>query len=430
MTNARDTIYALATAPGKAGVAVVRISGPDAPRVLTDLAGDPPPPRMMSLRRIVDSGELIDRALVVRFRAGASFTGEELAELHLHGGRAVVERLLGALSSRGLRLAEPGEFTRRAFEAGSLDLTQVEALADLIDAETETQRRQAVAVAEGALSTIVADLKQEAQGALALMEASIDFADEEDAPEDVSAPVDAALRRITVRLKEMLEGAEIARDVREGFRVALIGPPNVGKSSLINALTKSETSIVSPYAGTTRDVMSRQTNVGGLAVTFLDTAGIRDATDPVERIGVERARSSAIEAHLRIHMRSVDTIDEAQEDLLRSGDIRVWAKADLSDGPGDLSISVHDDVSIERLRDMVLACLIDETPPATLVAHRRQAERLEHALAHVKQAEAMEETELRAHHLREALRELSGLIGEVDIEDVLGDIFSRFCIGK
>ncbi len=340
-----DTIFAPATGYGRTAVAIVRISGPGAHDAVTALAGAPLPPwRALTLRVLRDgSGEALDQAMIVVFPEGASYTGEAMAEIHCHGGPAVISDVLDALGSLPrFRLAEAGEFTRRALLAGRMDLSEVEGLADLVAAETSGQRRQALRVQSGAVSRRVAEWRRLLLRVRALLEVVIDFADDE-VPDDVAPEVRGLLDRAVSGMEAELAGAVPAERMRSGFDVAIIGPPNVGKSSLLNALAGRDAAIVSEIAGTTRDVLEVRFDLGGLPVTFLDTAGIREARDPVEAIGVDRARKRAEAADLRLLLRSPDVRDGEGDVLTREGDIRVWAKSDLGAGEGDVAVSVTRD---------------------------------------------------------------------------------------
>lgn len=432
----KDTIFALATAPGKAGVAIVRISGPASLSALSTFGVAPPPVRYMALRRLEREGDLIDTALVVRFAGGASFTGEEMVELHLHGGRAVVARVLedlGVLS--GFRSAEPGEFTRRALDAGRMDLTEVEGLADLIDAETEAQRRLAVQLADGALSATIAEVRKGAVHALALTEAAIDFADEDDAPEDVSDEVGIVLTSVDAALRRLVDGARRGEKVREGFRVALVGAPNVGKSTLLNAISGREAAITSPHAGTTRDAIEVACDIGGLPVVFVDLAGLREASDEVEAEGVRRARRIAEEADLRLFLvgPELEEVDDGVE--CREGDIVVRTKADIPlprdlELTSDFHISARDYVGVGDLLAEIGRRLEGRVIGFAAASRSRHSERLAKALEKIGEARSAEEGEVRSLVIREAVRYLDEIVGIVDVEDVLGEIFSRFCMGK
>lgn len=426
-----DTIYSQATAPGKAGVAIVRISGPGAIEALTAIAGPPPEPRYLALRRLRDQEEVIDDALVVRFDPGASFTGEAVAELHLHGGVAVVARTLAALSRQpGLRPASAGEFTRRALDAGRLDLTQVEGLADLIDAETEAQRRVAVAISTGSLSATVEKLRASAIEALALVEASIDFADEDDAPEDVAAEVGERIGYMMRELTALVGVTKVGERIRDGFRVALVGAPNVGKSSLLNAISGKEAAIESPIAGTTRDVIEVACDIGGLPVTFVDMAGLRASDNAVEAEGVRRAFRVAEDADLRLFLSSPDVAAVDANGLFREGDLTVWTKSDLGAGIADLSVSSLSRDGLTELLDEIAERLRSRAMASVSASRSRQTIIMSKAiddLSHVAPGEALE---IASANFRAVIDRLDELIGVVGTEDVLGEIFSRFCMGK
>lgn len=432
-----DTIFAPATAAGRAAVAVVRLSGPGARNAVRALAGRLPAPRRAVLRTLAGAdGAAIDQALVLWFPAPGSYTGEDSAEFHVHGGSAVVSALVGALSAQGLRLAEPGEFTRRAFEHGKLDLAQAEGVADLVDAETESQRRQALAQLGGRLSDIQARWRDGLIRASAMLEAAVDFPDEE-----LPADVASRARPILEILADELEAAaaDVARgeQVREGFRIALLGAPNAGKSTLLNALAKREAAIVSATPGTTRDIIEVPMVLGGYKVIVADTAGLRTTTDEIEAEGVRRAEAWAETAGLRVWL--VDGYgdpDPAVPASLRRGDIVLLTKRDLGEGleglPGEpfTARSPNDVAWLERaLTETVVDALGgSELPAATRLRHREllteAATRLRHALG---QEEALE---LAAEDVRLAARALDRITGRIDPEDVLGRIFSTFCIGK
>ncbi|MFV2051197.1 tRNA uridine-5-carboxymethylaminomethyl(34) synthesis GTPase MnmE [Aliiroseovarius sp. YM-037] len=428
-----DTIYALATARGKAGVAVVRISGPRARAVAADIAGEIPTPRVATLRVIRDDeGGRLDEALILWFEDGHSFTGEEVVELHLHGSQATVAAVLRDLSGRdGLRLAEPGEFTRRALENERLDLAQVEGLADLIDAETEAQRKQALRVLSGALGARAEGWRSQLIRAAALMEATIDFADE-DVPVDVSPEVLDLIGAVRAELIEEVDGSRIAERIRDGFEVAIVGPPNVGKSTLLNALSGREAAITSEFAGTTRDVIEVRMDLNGLPVTILDTAGLRATDDHVEGIGIARAIERAKAADLRVFLMDGDS---SFSELEPSGDdIVLDGKGDLGRGDGP-SISGKTGQGVSDLVARITTILEARAATAAIatrerhrIAISRAAEALESAQDEV--SSGSERAELAAEDLRSAIRALDSLIGRVDVENILDEIFASFCLGK
>jgi len=444
-----DTIFAPATAAGRAAVAVVRVSGPATLRVVEALTGKPPKVRMAALRTLRHDGVDLDEALVLRFEGPASYTGEDSAEFHVHGGRAVVEALLAALSDLGLRLAEPGEFTRRAFENGKLDLAQAEGVADLIDAETEAQRKQALGQVGGALSQRYDRWRDLLLHSLAMLEAAVDFPDE-DLPEEVAERARPALRTLSAELDAALADVSRGRRVRDGFRIALVGAPNAGKSSLLNGLVEREAAIVTDTPGTTRDVIEVPLVLGGYKVLVADTAGIRETADAIEAEGVRRARAWAEEADLRLwvvdgfHVKHTVKLEEA----VRPGDWLVLNKADIADadalgraeamwageGLRILRLSAKSEAGVSDLRQALSDHVVDalsgaEFPAATRLRH---AERLREAQGYLARAlsEVGLEIELAAEDVRLAARALEKITGRVDPEDVLGRVFSTFCIGK
>lgn len=445
------TIYALASASGRAGVAVVRVSGACAGAALVALTGgDLPTPRFAALKRLSDprSGETLDDALVLWFPAPASFTGEDVAELHLHGGLAVVDGVLAALSHMaGLRLAEPGEFTRRAFEGGKLDLTQVEGLADLIEAETEAQRKQALRQAEGELGRLYDGWRERLVRALAHFEAELDFSDEE-LPEDLHAAVLDGVRDLHAEIRAHLRDGRRGERLRDGVRLAIIGPPNAGKSSLMNALARREAAIVSDVAGTTRDVVEVHLNLAGYPLLVADTAGLRDSADAIEREGVRRARAWAEGADLKLAVfdaATLDDLDRATVDLLDEQTLVALNKADTAhDLPGEVAghpawaISVKNGAGLDALLDeladrVAKRCRVPSDGPAPtrarhLEALRRTDDALERFLARDNAVHIG--AELEAEDLRLAARELGRITGRVDVEDLLDVIFRDFCIGK
>ncbi|HWL57967.1 MAG TPA: tRNA uridine-5-carboxymethylaminomethyl(34) synthesis GTPase MnmE [Paracoccus sp. (in: a-proteobacteria)] len=418
-----DTIFAEATPPGRGGVSVVRLSGPESRIVLQSLTGAVPQARRAYLRALRDGDDLIDHALVMWFEEGHSFTGEEVAEFHLHGAPVIANRLTQALLARGLRRAEAGEFTRRAFLNGRMDLAEAEGLADLLSAETEAQRRLAMKSTDGELGRKVEELRAKLVRAGALVEASIDFADEE-VPEDVPAEVFDLIRSSRAEIAAMLESYPATERLRQGYEVAIIGPPNAGKSSLINRIAKRELALVSDIAGTTRDILELRTDLKGLPVTFLDTAGMRESADPIEAMGVQRALRRAEDADLRILLsEEADGAGAAEE-----GDLIVRSKADLSAG-NTLSVSAKTGEGISELLDLVYDRLRVRAAKSGLIGHRRQAEALERALRSLAVSEEMA-PEFLAESLREASFTLASLLGRIGAEDYLDEIFSSFCIGK
>ncbi|QPH55886.1 tRNA uridine-5-carboxymethylaminomethyl(34) synthesis GTPase MnmE [Pontivivens ytuae] len=428
-----DTIFALASAQGRAGVAVVRVSGPLSWNAAEALCGSLPEPRRAGVRTVANpaTGAMIDEALVLAFEKGSSFTGEALVEFQTHGSVAVVSSLLDALGSmEGVRMAEPGEFTRRAMDAGRLDLAQVEGLADLIDAETDAQRNQALLVMRGGLSAQTESWRNHLLHALALIEATIDFADE-DVPVDVVPDVVAELTSVRNELAGQLAGADAAERVRSGFEVAIVGRPNAGKSSLLNRLAGRKAAITSDVAGTTRDVIEVRMDLGGLAVTLLDTAGLRDSEDQIEAIGVALAQERAAAADMRIYL--LEPGQDAPDGgvAVDEADLVVRGKSDL--GSGDLSSLTGE--GIDALIAEVTSRLTFRSQGASLVIRARQRDALVRGSAAVDAAlGALEisgaDLELVSEDVRAAVTVLDSLVGRVDVEDVLGEIFGRFCIGK
>ncbi|WP_093968655.1 tRNA uridine-5-carboxymethylaminomethyl(34) synthesis GTPase MnmE [Actibacterium lipolyticum] len=428
-----DTIYALATARGKAGVAVIRISGPDAKTAVASFGASLPKPRMAGLRNLHSAdGTLLDEALILWFESGASFTGEEVVELHTHGSPATVTAVLRALSDvDGLRLAEPGEFTRRALENERLDLAQVEGLSDLIEAETEAQRRQALRVLSGAIGQRAESWRSDLIRAAALIEATIDFADE-DVPVDVSPEVLELLDRVESDLQREAAGVSAAERIREGFEVAIVGPPNAGKSTLLNALAGREAAITSEYAGTTRDVIEVRMDLGGLPVTVLDTAGLRETADVVEGIGIDRAKERAAGADLRVFLLGDGSDDLGLEPAPE--DIVVQGKADLS-GTAARAVSGKTGAGVAQLIADITSHLETQAARAVTATRERHRVAIVRSLASIATARnqvlrGADSAELAAEELRTAIRSLDSLVGRVDVEHILDEIFASFCLGK
>lgn len=427
-----DTIYALATARGRSGLAVVRVSGPAAFAAGSALCGSLPKPRVAGLRRLTWGGELLDEALVLTFAEGASFTGEAVVELQCHGGPAVVGAVLRALSEQpDLRLAEPGEFTRRALENGVLDLAQVEGLADLIDAETEAQRRQAVRVLSGSVGQKVEGWRRDLIRAGALLEATIDFADE-DVPVDVSPEVLTLIDGLMDDLGREAAGVAAAERIRDGFEVAIVGAPNAGKSTLLNQLAGREAAITSEIAGTTRDVIEVRMEIAGLPVTFLDTAGLRDTEDRLEKAGIDRALARAEAADLRLFLTDgspVLGLEPAGDDLVVRG------KADTISGGHGLAVSGKTGAGVPELMARIGEILSQRVGSAGALVRERHRVAVTTAIAALAESRAEvvrpdSRVELAAEHLRQAVRALDALVGRVDVDDLLGEIFASFCIGK
>ena len=428
-----DTIYALATARGKAGVAVIRISGPQACQALTALGAAVPPWRKAGLRKLFDGqGIYLDEALILAFPEGGSFTGEEVVELHTHGSPATVAAVLRALSELdGLRMAEPGEFTRRALENEQLDLAQVEGLADLLEAETEAQRRQALRVLSGAIGQRAEVWRSNLIRASALLEATIDFADEE-VPVDVSPEVLELLNTVETDLRAEAEGVSAAERIREGFEVAIVGPPNAGKSTLLNALAGREAAITSEYAGTTRDVIELRMDLGGLPVTVLDTAGLRETSDVVEGIGIDRARQRAMAADLRVFL--LDETGAAEGLEPQPDDIVLRGKGDLR-GHSTNAVSGKTGQGVAELIARLTSTLEIRAARAQTATRERHRLAILNALDSLAEARNQllmgeERAEIAAEELRSAIRALDSLVGRVDVEQILDEIFASFCLGK
>ncbi|MHA7887519.1 tRNA uridine-5-carboxymethylaminomethyl(34) synthesis GTPase MnmE [Roseicyclus sp.] len=425
-----QTIFALATARGKSGVAVLRISGPEAHEVARRLSGDLPGPGRFALRALRDAaGAVLDEALVLRFDAPRSFTGEDTVELQTHGSIAVIRAVEAAIAATGLaRMAEPGEFTRRALLNGNLDLAQVEGLSDLIAAETEGQRRQAQSLFTGAMRNFVEDTRRDLLRAAALIEATIDFADEE-VPVDVSPEVGALINGVIAAIDGQLSGFDGAEKLRAGFEVAIVGPPNAGKSTLLNRIAGREIAITSEIAGTTRDILEVRVDLQGLPVTFLDMAGLRESEDRLEQIGVARARERAAAADLRILLQD-GTAQGAPFEPGLEIDLTYRTKADLT----GVGVSGLTGDGVDRILSDVADRLAGRVTEGTVASHDRHRQAMQMARGALACAEsaftAGEGAEIIAYHLRDGLAALDSLIGRVDVEAVLGEIFAQFCIGK
>ena len=441
----KHTIFALASAQGRAGVSIIRLSGDRAVWAVQQLTSKKLTPRMASYTPLTWYSELIDEAVVVWFKSPHSFTGEDCVELHVHGSKAILDRLYLILVELGLQLAAPGEFSRRALEHGKLDLTQAEAIADLVDAESEAQRRQALTQLGGGLKQQYEAWRSDLIDILARLEVYIDFPDE-DLPAELSESILGHMRALEVRLSEAIADSDRGRQIREGYRIVILGEPNAGKSSLFNALLKSEAAIVTPMAGTTRDIIEAQLRIGPYSVLIYDTAGLRDTDEVVEAEGIRRARAKAEMADLRIWV--IDSTRPALPEDFRDGDLMVFNKIDEADDVERQSVfalRVSRETSVfavsvalgEGVADLVASIeqivgkqLSAQTFPAA--TRLRHIERLTEARDQLVMAARSNLTvpELSAENIRSAVNSFEQLFGRYDVEGVLDVIFSSFCIGK
>jgi tRNA modification GTPase len=440
-----QTIFALSSGQPPSAIALVRVSGPQAGKVVTALAGKLPSPREAARALLRDlSQRPIDDAVVLWFPSPASATGEDVAEFHVHGGRAVLAALFGALSAfDNVRPAEPGEFTRRAFENGKLDLTEAEGLDDLIHADTDRQRRQALRQLKGLLGDKARDWRARIIEASALIEAGIDFADEGDVPAELIAPALAKVKALLAEIREVLAEQGRSERLRDGLVVAIAGPPNVGKSTLMNQLARREVAIVSPHAGTTRDVIEVQLDLDGYPVTVIDTAGIRETDDPVEQEGVRRARARAADADLVLWLMDSSDGEWAGQGKTAAPVWLVRNKIDLDPADGPLAESSTGRVfriSANRGDGLpeLIGAIVDFAQvyigggEGGLIGRARQRKLLEETAASLQRCvEVIDEgEELAAEELRAAAYSLGRLLGRVDVEDILDVIFREFCVGK
>jgi tRNA modification GTPase len=437
--SAADTIYALASGAAAGAVAVLRLSGPDCAEAMTRLAGGLPPPRHASLRRLrAGDGETLDHALVLWFPGPASYTGEDAAEFHLHGGRSVIAGVMEALTALGLRQAEPGEFTRRAFMHGKMDLTAAEGIADLIAAETAAQRRQALHQAGGGLAKLYGAWAERLARLLAHQEAAIEFA-EDGLPTDLDAKARSGAGELRTEIAAHLADARRGELLREGLVFAIIGAPNAGKSSLLNALVGREAAIVSARAGTTRDIVEARLDLAGVPVTLSDTAGLREAGDEIEAEGIKRAERRAQEAELVITVFAADQAPDAETlRWARPGALVLVNKCDLQAGPTEIAgvpamaVSAREGIGLDVLRERLAdaALRLTGAGKGNQLTRPRHRAILTEAVSLLAEAEAATLPELTAEALRAGLFALGRLTGRVGVEEILDIVFRDFCIGK
>lgn len=438
MQDNPTTIYALATPPGKSGVAIIRISGPAAPTCIRELGiTQPLPPRHASRVTLhTPQGTILDEALGLYFKAPHSFTGEDVIELHIHGSHAIVKAVLEALSkNQSLRVAEAGEFSKRAFLNGKLDLAQAEGLADLIDAQTTAQHSQAMRQFAGQNSQLFEELRQSVLHPLALLEAYIDFPDEE-IPPSVLADVNARIMALKANLCDMLDDHHIGEKIRSGIEIVILGAPNAGKSSLLNTLARRDVAIVSEIAGTTRDMIEVHLDINGYPVTLIDTAGLRDTQDFIEKEGVLRAKHRARTAELKLLLIDSVTPTELHHHFIGENDkntLIIYTKNDLAKAPEyALSISTKTGAGIDALIDAIKNYILNEmsATPSPLITRTRHREALQRALDALNRFSSDTPLELQCEELRIASHAVGKITGKIDVEDVLDLVFSTFCIGK
>tara|TARA_B110000259_G_scaffold26524_1_gene27429 strand:- start:520 stop:1851 length:1332 start_codon:yes stop_codon:yes gene_type:complete len=442
------TIYALSSGPGVSGVAIVRVSGQDTKKVIELLTNKAPiAPRVATLRKInkINTSELIDEGIVLWFPGPESYTGEDMAEFHIHGSKAVVEVLQASISEiKNCRLAEPGEFTKLAFQNGKINLLKAESIADLISSETEIQRKQAIKIMSGKSAEKFNELREKLLKILSHVEAKIDFPDE-DLPEDILENIKNISNKVFLDIKKILEDQRVGERIREGFKIAIIGPVNAGKSSLLNYLSKREVAIVSEIAGTTRDVIETHLNIDGYPVIVSDTAGIRESKNEIEKKGIKLALEKAEDADLKLIIVDAKSIDfkGILKDLIDENSILVVNKSDLL--KENLSsekinfehvlISVKNNLNLDdlifKIKDKLKNKFI--TSADILITRQRHRDHLEQCLVNLKNFQEKKEAEdfdTAAEDLRLATRHLGKIVGKVDVEEVLGSIFKDFCIGK
>ena len=442
------TIYALSSGPGVSGVAIVRISGPEASNVIKSLTGkEVPKPRMATLRKInnINTSELIDEGIIIWFPGPESYTGEDMAEIHIHGGKAVILALQNEISkNKSCRLAEPGEFTKLAFLNGKINLLKAESLADLISAETEIQRLQAVKIMKGKSSVKFNELREKLLKLLSFVEAKIDFPEEE-LPDENIRKLKKDSTEVLNEIKKILDDQRVGEMIREGFKIAIVGPTNAGKSSLLNNLSNREVAIVSEIAGTTRDVVETHLNIDGYPVIISDTAGIRESKDEIEKKGIRLSLKKAENADLKLVVVDAKSIDLSGflNDLLKNDAILVVNKSDLIKDKLDpeilklnhVLISLKDNSNIDELIKKIKNYLRDKfiTEEDILITRERHRQHLVQCVDHLKNfldKNSKKDFDKAAEDLRLATRHLGMIVGKVDVEEILGSIFNDFCIGK
>ncbi len=442
------TIYALSTGPGISGVAIIRVSGKQTKNVIKQLTNKSlPKPRLATLRKInkINSSELIDEGIVLWFPGPESYTGEDMAEFHIHGSKAVIDALQGTISKlENCRLAEPGEFTKLAFQNGKINLLKAESIADLISSETEIQRRQAIKIMSGASADKFNELRENLLEILSHVEAKIDFPDE-DLPDDIYDNIKKTSSKIISKIKKILSDQKVGERIREGFKIAILGPTNVGKSSLLNLLSNRDVAIVSEIAGTTRDVIETHLNIDGYPVVISDTAGIRESKDEIEKKGIKLAFNKAENADLKIIVIDAKTVDFKGflEDFIDDNSILVVNKSDLIDKElsskikklNPILISVKNNLNLNvlilKIKDKLKSKFIEnEDVLITRTRHRNHLEQCLECLINFEKKNKTEDFDKAAEDLRLATRHLGMIVGKVDVEEILGSIFNDFCIGK
>ena len=442
------TIYALSTGPGVSGIAVIRISGLETAKVVKSITNNQlPQPRVATLRKIknINTNELIDEGIILWFPGPESYTGEDMAEIHVHGGKAVILAVQKEISKiKNCRLAEPGEFTKLAFQSGKINLLKAESIADLISAETEIQRLQAVKIMEGKSSKKFTDLREKLLKILSFVEAKIDFP-EEDIPDENLKKIKKVSSEVFNEIKKILNDQKVGEVIREGFKIAIVGPANAGKSSLLNNLSNREVAIVSEIAGTTRDVVEAHLNIDGYPVIISDTAGIRDSKNEIEKKGIKLSLKKAENADLKLVVVDAKTVDLSPflNDLLKNDAILVLNKSDLlKKGPNPkilrfnhVLISLKDNHNIDKLILKIKNNLKNKfiTEEEILITRERHRQHLEQCVDHLKNfinKNDKEDFDKAAEDLRLATRHLGMIVGKVDVEEILGSIFNDFCIGK